>query len=216
MRARPQTAWPQVNDRVSLRLECCAHDMAARVEDTDGNRLTLAAPLHHCETGQPGPGRRARLHWLTTHAVMELTAVLVETRGHPLPVWVVEGTGAPERVQRRRYVRVPTQPLPVLLRAGGRQVSAWLLDLSEGGLRCTCSEPVELAPGERLVAWIKLGQDGPNFALSAEVVRVTTGADQRRTIACSFVDVPTESADRLRQYVFDQQLRERRRQAGLA
>ena len=215
---------PEVNARVGLRVDgCCRNDLMTRVENVlepgqgaPYGGLTVAAPVHPCGLAMPYDRTRVHVRWTIPQGAVEVPATIAGTSLRPLALWRLEATGPAVRVQRRRYVRVATPALPVELRAGQRTVTAWLADVSEGGLRCRAERGVagQLAPGDEAVTWLKLGE-GLNLAVPAQIVRVAASGPDHVEIACQFMGIPAGTADQLRRYVFSEQLRQRRREAGL-
>jgi hypothetical protein len=210
---------PEVNTRVGVRLDgCCDADLHSRVEDVGGGQskveLLLAAPSHPCGASMPDRGAKGTVRWVTPRAAMELPVVVTGTRRYPRPGWELASTGEVKRVQRRQFVRVPTPGLPVGLKGDGHDLSGWMVDLSEGGLRSTVHPPVPFQPDDRVITWLQLG-DGLKLALPARIVRVVPAEDGLMEVACQFVDVPKATTDELRRWVFARQLAERRRKAGL-
>lgn len=215
---------PGVNMRVGVRIDdCCRNDLATRVEDATPapakgggfGGLVVAAPVHPCGMAMPYDRTPIHVRWTEQGAAMEVPAQISATGMRPLAVWELRATGPALRVQRRRYVRVETPALPVELRAGEQRVTAWLADVSEGGLRCAMERwaAAGLEVGDNTVTWLRLG-DGLNLALPAQVVRIEPNGDHVE-LACQFVGIPTGTADQLRKYVFAMQLRQRRRESGL-
>ena len=120
---------------------------------------------------------------------------------------------APDGGQRREFVRAHTAPVEIELTYDGETRSGRLIDLSEGGLRCSLRAPVVPAAGEVVEVVIQLDERGP-IDLEAELVTVER-QEQVWVLAGRFVAVPNQDADRIRAYVFTRQLRDRRREAGL-
>jgi hypothetical protein len=178
--------------------------------------LTVAAPVHPCGLAMPYDRTLVHVRWTVAQGAVEVPATVAGTTLRPIALWRLEATGPAVRVQRRRYVRVATPALPVELRAGEHKITAWLADVSEGGLRCRADRWVgkHLEAGDETVTWLKRG-DGLNLALPAQIVRVAPAGEEHVEIACQFVGIPDGTADQLRRYVFSEQLRQRRKEAGL-
>jgi c-di-GMP-binding flagellar brake protein YcgR len=120
---------------------------------------------------------------------------------------------APDGTQRREYVRSHTAPVEIELTFGGETQTGRLIDLSEGGLRCSVRGAIVPRAGDVVEVAIPLDERGL-IDLDAELVSVER-QDQVWVLAGRFLAIPTQDADRIRAYVFTRQLRERRRQAGL-
>src|SRR5687768_10354137 len=120
---------------------------------------------------------------------------------------------ARREAQRREYVRSHTAPLEIELTIDGETRTGWLIDLSEGGLRCSLRGLTAPVVGEVMEVRLPLDERAP-LDLDAEVVQV----DRQQglwVLGGRFLDIPIAAADRIRAYVFDRQRRERRRDAGL-
>jgi hypothetical protein len=83
---------------------------------------------------------------------------------------------------------------------------AWgltILDLAEGGIRCLASQVAPFDPGEPVE--VSFDVDGSVLTASAVVVRWGL-APGGVTIVFRFVDLPRSDGDRLRRFVFRQEL----------
>jgi c-di-GMP-binding flagellar brake protein YcgR len=129
-------------------------------------------------------------------------SVTAATRAGIVPAWELVGRGEPALFQRRRYARVPVV-LPA--RAVGRR-GAWgltILDVAEGGIRCLAPQRAPFEPGEPIEVSFDIG--GQLLTTRAEVVRWAV-APGGVTVVFRFVDLPRGDADRLRRFVFRQEL----------
>jgi c-di-GMP-binding flagellar brake protein YcgR len=95
-------------------------------------------------------------------------------------------------------------PLHVVPQLGEPPVSAWAVDLSEGGMRIVASEDA-LDVGRRTL--LEMDIDGETVFVQAEVLRFLTDREGATTIAMKFVDLHRRDADRIRRFVFASQLR---------
>jgi len=196
--------WPDVNQRVEMFGSAWGAWLPSRVEDRRGDHLVVAVPE---DPDGPGPLRRptdwVALRWTTERGIGMVEAnVIAATRAGIVPAWEVIGRGEPALFQRRRYARVPVA-LP------GRAVSrrgAWgltILDVAEGGIRCLASQVAPFDPGETVEVSFDVG--GIGLTARAEVVRSGL-APGGVTIVFRFTDLPRGEADRLRRFVFRQEL----------
>jgi len=195
--------WPEVNQRVEIFGSAWGAWLLSRVEDRRGDRLVVAVPN---DPAEPRPVRRptdwVALRWTNPRGIgMVEATVTAATRAGIVPTWELVGRGQPALFQRRRYARVPVV-LPG--RAVGRR-GAWgltILDVAEGGIRCLASQPAPFDPGETVE--VSFDIDG-GLTARTEVVRWGP-APGGVTIVFRFTDLPRADADRLRRFVFRQEL----------
>jgi len=109
----PPGTWPEVNDRVRVRLELPPHqggdeiDLRTRVEDVHDGLLVVAAPtfagdLHVAQEGLP-----VTLSWATARGQCLQAFVLTTVVRRSVPCWELHPAGEVVHEQRRRFVRVP-------------------------------------------------------------------------------------------------------------
>jgi hypothetical protein len=196
--------WPEVNQRVEIFGSAWGAWLASRVEDRRGERLVVAVPQDPTELRPVGrPDEWVALRWTSPRGIgMVEASVASATRAGVVPTWELVGRDQPALFQRRRYARVP-----VILpgRAVGRR-GAWgltILDVAEGGVRCLASQVAPFDPGEPVE--VSFDIDGFPLTTWAEVVRWGL-APGGVTIVFRFVDLPRTAADRLRRFVFRQEL----------
>jgi hypothetical protein len=196
--------WPNVNQRVEIFGSAWGAWLSSRVEDRLGDRLVVAVPQ---DPDGLRPVRRpadwVALRWNNPRGIgMVEATVVTATRAGIVPTWELVGRGEPALFQRRRYARVPVV-LPG--RAEGRR-GAWgltILDVAEGGIRCLTSQVAPFDPGEPIE--VSFDIDGLPFMAQAEVVRWGL-APGGVNIVFRFTDLPRGEADRLRRFVFRQEL----------
>ena len=197
--------WPEVNQRVEIFASAWGAWLPSRVEDRRGDRLRRrrapgsrraptrpAVPPTGWPCAGPAPGASAWSRPASANA----------TRAGIVPTWELVGRGEPALFQRRRYARVPVV-LPG--RAVGRR-GAWgltILDVAEGGIRCLAPQLAPFDPGEPVE--VSFDVDGQPLTARAEVVRWGL-APGGVTIVFRFLDLPRGDADRLRRFVFRQEL----------
>lgn len=196
--------WPDVNQRVEIFASAWGTWLPSRVEDRRGPCLVVAAPQ---DAGDLRPTERpdgwVALRWTTARGIgMVEGTVTAATRAGIVPTWDILSRGEPALFQRRRYARVPVVlPARAVARRG-----AWgltILDVAEGGIRCLASQVARFEPGE--VVEVSFDVDGSPLTSTAEVVRwgVAPGGV---TIVFRFMALPRADADRLRRFVFRQEL----------
>jgi c-di-GMP-binding flagellar brake protein YcgR len=143
------------------------------------------------------------VRWTNPRGIGMLEAtVIAASRAGIVPTWELVGRGEPALFQRRRYARVPVvMPARAVARRG-----AWgltILDVAEGGIRCLAPQVAPFDPGE--IIELSFDVDGLLFAARAEVVRWGL-APGGVNIVVRFTDLPRAEADRLRRFVFRQEL----------
>jgi hypothetical protein len=196
--------WPEVNQRIEIFGSAWGAWLPSRVEDRRGDRLVVAVPQ---QPDKPESVRRpadwVALRWANPRGVgMVEATVIAATRAGIVPTWELVGRGQPALFQRRRYARVPVV-LPG--RAVGRR-GAWgltILDVAEGGIRCLAPQLAPFDPAETIE--VSFDIDGIPLTVGAAVVRWGR-APGGVTIVFRFTDLPRGEADRLRRFVFRQEL----------
>jgi len=156
-----------------------------------------------------GPSRLARppdfvaVRWIGPRGIgMVEATVVAATRAGIVPTWELAGRGDPVLFQRRRYARVPVVlPARVLTRRGAWGIT--ILDLAEGGIRCLAPQMVPFEPGEPIEVSFEV--DGLGLTTEAQVVRWALAPGGVK-IVFRFVELPRAVADRLRRFVFRQEL----------
>lgn len=197
-------SWPEINQRLEIFTSAWGEWLASRVEDRRNRRLAVAVPQDP-DAARPidRPSEFVALRWTTGRGVGMLEASVTQAiRAGIVPAWELVARGEPALFQRRRYARVPVV-LPG--RAAGRR-GAWsitILDVSEGGVRCLASQRVPFDPGEPVE--ISFDAGGQLFTALAEVVRWAV-APGGVTIVFRFHQLPRGEADRMRRFVFRQEL----------
>jgi len=197
-------SWPAVNQLVEIFGSTWGTWLPTRVEDRRHHRLVIAVPQN-----PTGPSRLARppdfvaVRWIGPRGIgMVEATVVAATRAGIVPTWELAGRGDPVLFQRRRYARVPVVlPARVLTRRGAWGIT--ILDLAEGGIRCLAPQMVPFEPGEPIEVSFEV--DGLGLTTEAQVVRWAL-APGGVTIVFRFVELPRAVADRLRRFVFRQEL----------
>jgi hypothetical protein len=202
--SRRPGSWPDVNQRLEVFGSAWGVWLPSRVEDRRGDRLVIAVPQDPDGSGVVRrPAEWVALRWANPRGIGMLEAtVTAVTRAGIVPTWELVGRGEPVLFQRRRHARVPVM-LP------GRAVSrrgVWgltILDLAEGGIRCLAPEVAPFDPGEAVE--VSFDVDGLLLTTRADVVRWGL-APGGVNIVFRFTELPRGDADRLRRFVFRQEL----------
>lgn len=135
---------PEVNSQVTVRLADDETEFPTRVEDVGPDQLALATPsvgLGFVDVLEQD--NRLFVTWTVATGRREFPARLLRSETSPVPMWYVAPTGPTVAIQRRRFARVQTSGAFEIVLAG-EPLPATLLDLSEGGLRCTVRKPVQI------------------------------------------------------------------------
>jgi|GEM_PF-2934423 len=198
--------WPDVNERIEIFGSGWGSWLASRVEDRRGDRLTVAAPQ-----GPDGlrplaaPAEAVALRWTNPRGIgMVEGRVGGVTRAGIVPAWELVARSEPLVFQRRRYARVPVVMRGRVTGLGRR--STWavtILDVAEGGIRCLASPSVPFDPAEPVRLAFEV--EGAPFSARAQVVRFEL-APGGVLVAFRFDELPRGEADRLRRFVFRQEL----------
>lgn len=213
-RARPPL--PTRGALVAVEVDGLAAPATTRVEWVDGWQLTVVAPTRR--SGQAvavAPATPVAVEWGDQAGWWRAATSVAGIDRDVVTVWRL-ATERVERWQRRRAFRLETV-VPVVLHAGGRSIETATRDLSEGGLRCRV--PAELAPsdGELLEVDLLLPAEhgGALAGVPARVVRVEWPQPPHAELGLAVEpgEQPERSqvVERLRRYVFEEQLEQRRR-----
>lgn len=198
----------------------------SRVEDVDGQMLTVAAPLGKGDLEVPDDGAELEVFWTGTRARYVLPVRMMgQTRDRP-PRWHLLAVGRATRQTRRSYVRgggggpaeiVRTgrveqarNDVAVSSRSGGSNgpQQGTVIDISEGGVRCRM-DSADLIPGDQVRVRVRLGDAALDLNGSVLLVREQSpdGVDVVVVYQLSESDAQT-----VRRYVFQWEIAERRRQ----
>lgn len=214
--SRERPPLPAGGTLVAVEVGGLAAPATTRVESVDGWQLTVVAPTRR--SGQAvavAPATPVAVEWGDQAGWWRAATSVAGIDQDVVTVWRL-ATERVERWQRRRAFRLETV-VPVVLRAAGRSLETATRDLSEGGLRCRV--PAELAPsdGELLAVDLRLpGEHGGQLdGVPARVVRVewdhTPYAELGLALQPGEQPELSEVVERLRRYVFEEQLEQRRR-----
>lgn len=197
-------AGPDINTLVDVDVAGWAVPRRSRVEDLD-RELVVADPLVDGCDHDPPIGSPVTVTWTGAPGPMEMLTSLAAKEERAIRMWRLRPEGPVIITQRRHHVRVAAV-LSLVLHTDRRRVEGHLIDLSEGGLRVVCREPVPLALGDRVDATLDF--DGQTIDVTAEVVRLLHDGE-RASAGLRFLDMPARQADAIRGFVFARQRRER-------
>jgi hypothetical protein len=189
----------------------------SRLEEADGAKLSLAAPLETTGDDLPRPGHRLDVYWALPRTRVILPCRLVEI-GEDAPYrWVLEAVGQPKQSNRRRYVRGGGGGAVRLMAEADEeqdqeQVVGRLLDISEGGLRCWVPRSPGIGQGDPMQASVPLGK--ADLDISASVLSVREAWDEPGQHMILTFDTSEREARLIRQHVFSWEIAERRRYDG--
>lgn len=221
--------WPGINDRVWVEVhlpEVLGGDtirIPTRVEDSSEGSLVVAAPSFRGDLHVVGPGLALSVAWVGQRGQSRQDFLLAEVVRRRVAAWDLAPCSDVVVEQRRRFARVPAsgdvrltpvegdplQEEPEGADAPGEPaVPAHLVDLSEGG--SAISVPVG--------TWLRLGRltrmsfdlEGQPVDQVGQVVRVLNALDPELLEVVVAFSEPVPAADRLRRYVMQSQIRQRR------
>ncbi len=206
--------WPSLNTLAWLHLPCCADEHPTRIEDSNDDVITVAAPmLPHDALVHPFAGDDVFiLGWTAERGSVETPVSLVEHTLEPVPLWALKPVGEPVETQRRNFVRLPVNiAVRVHFNENSPATEVFTTDLSEGGLRCEVDKWV-LDPHERTFL-VEVPIEDDTLYLNGTVAWWgTMNADGLRTVGIRFANVEEKVGDRIRRFVFAKQTEQRRRQ----
>ncbi|GAA0311829.1 PilZ domain-containing protein [Kineococcus aurantiacus] len=221
--------WPGLNDRVWVEVQIPdafggeTVRVPTRVEDASEGGLVVAAPSFRGDLHVVAPGLAVSVLWAGQRGQSRQDFLIAEVTRRRVPAWDLAPCGEVVVEQRRRFARVPAtgrahvSPVagdPLQDEAGAADaeveavVAAHLVDLSEGG--AALSVPVS--------SWVRLGRlarlsfdlEGQPVDQAGQVVRCVSALDPDRLEAVVAFSEPVPAADRLRRYVMQTQIRQRR------
>ncbi len=205
--------WPPLNALAWLRLPCCGAEHPTRVEDVDGDFVTVAAPVApHTDLVRPlGPEEGFFLGWVMDRGAMEVPVALKAHELEPIPTWRLHQIGDPTETQRRKFVRLDIQvETKVGFRSGAPAEVITTGDLSEGGMRFHVTKWVADPGGEPLPVSLQLGEK--TLELTGQVAWWgDLDAGETRSVGLRFVGIMPSEADAIRSFVFAAQIERRRR-----
>ncbi len=188
----------------------------SRVEDVDGQLLTVAAPVGSGDLQIPDDGTELKVFWTGIRARYVLPVQMVgQTRDNP-PRWHLRALGEPVRQTRRNFVRGggggPAEIVPTTTGEGESSTSELLrgkvVDISEGGVRCRLQQ-ASLTPGDPVVVRVQLGER--SLEIAGTIISTRPDQDQSGVDVVVTYQPPEPDAQAIRRYVFQWEIAERRR-----
>jgi hypothetical protein len=207
---------PPAGTVVSVELSDADRVWRSRVEEQQGRRLAVVAPLD--AAGEPvRPGRRVTvtLAWPSKLGHLEAIAEVVGLEEGDAPLWRLD-VRTSELSQRRSAFRLDVQqPLALVVLEGdlaaAGELEATTRNLSEGGFACELHSKLDLDADLPVAVTLRLpvGTISGNGRVVRAVDTISGGVE----IGVAFEGLDEYEAERLRQWVFEEQLN--RRAAGL-
>jgi c-di-GMP-binding flagellar brake protein YcgR len=199
---------PPVNSLVDVWCPAEEDLYRSRLESVDNGDLLVAAPLVGRRT-LPTAGDGFDVQWAAARGALSLPVRFRSAESDRVPVWRLAPNGPARLVQRRQYARA-TANGTVLIRPARPDLTdtvlAAVVDVSEGGVRCRVVEH-SIRTGEEVEVHLDL--DNELFVLAGRVLRLTADPPGHEEAVIVF-QAPERHADRIRRYVFNRQLHERR------
>jgi len=175
----------------------------SRLADIDDRSLALEKPMGEVEEMRLSAGDIVTIQYTTDGGVQNLLTTKVtgfRNEGVPLVVVKKPDPKAITRIQRRNYVRVPTE-LEVAVKTADESFTTVTEDLSGGGIAFRYEGAFELMPGMILSCWILIPvRKGENETVpfAATVVRTSEREGGGRIVMAEFSDI--QDADRQKNY----------------
>jgi hypothetical protein len=189
-------------------------EFRSRVEDLGDNLLVVARPHDLPWDESFDTGTELTVAWADDRGGVTVlpTRILSGHTEGTLRLWSLVVTGPATAQQRRRFVRVHAAG-PVVIRpagdSGADAVTANLVDVSEGAIRCTVRAGAAdgfLTGHNDVVAEFRFGASDFAVPGKVEFLRPTARPAEVEELVVVF-DEPVSEADALRKQVFAQQVR---------
>lgn len=213
-RRHPMIDMPAVNTLVHV----VVHEDAgfrSRIEDIDGTKLTIAAPLEAVDLELPSDGFELEVFWNRANARYMLPVrMTARTRGQ-LAKWHLQATGEPIRDNRRQFVRGEGGPITVSTALDvqpPRTYRGYIVDVCEGGVRCHLAHCDFVL--DQIVT-LSFSLEGSVLDLVGIVLSLRPKDDGKGIDVIIGYEVQERQAQVIRRHVMQWQMAERRRQAML-
>lgn len=190
-----------------------------RVEGTEELTICVVAPLRPAgESFAFGPAEPLQVVWANDRGVLVASGTLRAIEHDVVDLWVIDVLQV-ERSQRREAFRLPLTA-PIVVGGWGQTSAGETRDLSETGLRCRLPARSAPAPGDAVEATLELPEQ-PSLVLAGAVAhrdevtrplseRIATNSPAPEVeLGIAFVGLDAAVTERLRRFVFDEQLRRR-------
>jgi hypothetical protein len=205
---------PEVNALIELAI-FGGEAYPSRIEDVDGNRVSVAAPLNLLISDTPEVGRQVTLRWPAgPRGRYAAPATIVAIHHDRVATWDVEITGEPAIEQNRRYVRGGGgEPLRLqrTLSPEDPVVEARVVDISERSVRGRFTK-LDVKAGDPVD--VRLVLDDEVIEVSGTVLRVIEQAEPHVADVVVVYEPDESQATTIRRYVMRQQLLARARAAN--
>lgn len=221
--------WPGLNDRVWVEVQMPDSfggetiRIPTRIEDAHDGTLVVAAPSFRGDLHVVAPGLPVAVSWAGQRGQSRQDFLIAEVVRRRVPAWDLVPCSDVVVEQRRRYARVPASGSVHLTPVHGDPlaaevdpqdpveepaVTARLVDLSEGGSALSVPAGTWLRLGR--LARLSFDLEGFPVHQEGQVVRSLTSLEaDRLEVVVAFAE-PVAAADRLRRYVMQTQIRQRR------
>jgi hypothetical protein len=188
---------------------------ASRVEDLNGRRLTVAAPLNLLISDLPEIGRKVTLRWPAgPRGRYAAPATIAEIHQDRIATWDIDVTGPPEIEQNRRYVRGGGGE-PMCLRRtlspDDPAVDAWVVDVSERSVRGRFTD-LKIKAGDPVT--VRMTLDDEMVDVTGSVLRVIDQPEEKVADVVVVYEPDEQQATVVRRYVLRLQMLARARVAN--
>ncbi|MFA9445517.1 PilZ domain-containing protein [Egicoccus sp. AB-alg6-2] len=198
---------PRQGTVVALELVDVDRVWRSQVDDQQGATLVVLAPSR--PKGPPilpDVGRAVTVGWPTPVGYLEAEAVLTATTDGKFATWTLEVSRS-ALSQRRSAYRLDARLQVTLATEAYGALTAVSRNIAEGGVACELPGRQDFEVGERMHVSVHLPEI--EVASRGRVVRSAAMVPDGSEVVLAFEDLPEESAEPLRQFVFEQQLARR-------
>lgn len=198
--------WPTINTILELLTPHHPDWLASRLEDINDSILTVAAPstlsipVLYSNVGEP-----VTIQWIHHRGLCDVMGTVLATERDPLPLWIIKANGEPTLHQRRSFARLAVTLPVVIASENGPKNIVTTLDISEGGMSCVLGGSESIQPGDRVETIVSV--DNKPFRTIAVVVRTAVDSKGQPIGSFRFDDLSPRDADRVRRFIFNEQLR---------
>lgn len=210
---------PKINQKVQVNIKNYPYEgcYSSRVEEISSERIVLAAPFKGSNVIPLHIGDVITVTYWTETAGYSFTTEIVDTNYGNLPTITIKHPRQIERIQRRKYLRLPAT-IPVTYRVLNNPEKSdvyhsFTLDISGGGV-LICS-PVCLSYNDKLDITLALPQKG-EINVVGRVLRIEERIDKKSRIrsyllGIEFLEINEPDRDKIIAFIFDMQRRMRRK-----
>lgn len=188
----------------------------SRLADIDEHSLALERPVGEAEEMRLSAGDLVTIQYTSDGGVQNLLTTEVtgfRNDGVPLVIMKKPDPKSITRIQRRNYVRVPTE-LEVAVKTAEESFTTVTEDLSGGGIAFRYEGSLDFIPGMMLSCWILIPvRKGENETVpfAATVVRTSEKEDGSRIVMAEFSDIQDADRQKIIRYCLDRQLELRKK-----